>query len=265
MMIIASGNGFGQPPVFVMTGQLYSTPRHGFPDRIMGKVFEVKTSCFWVKTEDGKVVADRKINASERGSLQIGQDFLEQFNSSGTISRFESINDNGGVTNYWIVESEGKVISKALNYNMNNAVIRSCDYSYSGGNLTEVRMFNGVQGSLINKIVYDYYPDGNRSKFQILNNKDVVVGYTEFTYNKNGVLEQSKVYSGNGIMISIFENKFNDNGERISSHMQNFANGLVQDYTYTHEYDKNGNWIKIVFYKDNEPYYLRIREIRYYD
>jgi len=143
--------------------------------------------------------------------------------------------------------------------------MRNCDFSYTDGNLTEVRMFNGVDGPLVARVIYDYLTDGSRPKFQIFNSRNMASGYTEFGYNKNGILEQSKVFSANGTQIFIFENKFNKKGERISSHMQNFANGLLQDYTYKHEYDKNGNWIKIIFYKDNGPNYLRIRDIKYFD
>jgi len=52
--IAISGYAFRKTSNYAVTGQLYGTPRHGFPDRMNGKVYEVRYRAFWPKEEKAK-------------------------------------------------------------------------------------------------------------------------------------------------------------------------------------------------------------------
>jgi len=255
----------GQETNYVITGQLYGTPRHGYPDRMNGKVYEVKYLAFWPKEENGQIVKGNRITGAERGNISLSQDFVEQYNQSGTIIRFESMNDFDEVTSYWKVEAEGKTIIKAENFNRTHLITGYNIYTYNEGNLREVKMSRNVNGPVLMRIVYEYDSLGNRIRFQTYNGLNIPGSYTEFTYNKTGMLNGFKSYSADGKMISTFEYKYNEKGEIISSHSENFLKGTTGDFILMHEYDKMGNWIKAVSFKDGKPFYVREREIKYYE
>jgi hypothetical protein len=66
-------------------------------------------------------------------------------------------------------------------------------------------------------------------------------------------------------MTNLSDYKKNDKGERISEHHENFVNGDVRDEELKYEYDKKGNWVKRIYYRDNKPNRFAEREIKYYD
>lgn len=260
-----SAYGLRKPYYYIVTGQLYGTPRHNYPDRINGKVFEVKYQAVWPREEKGKIVPGNTITGAERGALSLAQDFMEQYNTSGTITRFESINDEGQVTSYWKVETEGKIILKAENFNMNHVRTSYTVNSYTGNNLTEVKIFRDENSPVTMRIAYEYDLKGNRTRFQTFAANFFPGSYTEFSYNEDGNMEQSKVYAMTGNLMSEFNYVFDKKGKKISSHSQNFTKNTVADQTLVHEYDKQGNWIKEFIYKDDKPFYIRVREIKYYE
>ena len=95
---------------YVLTGQLAYAGRHNFPEKINGKVQEMRMNNFWAKEENGKVI---------RGDAYTNPGTIEKYNSFGTILSSVPLDAKGGTRpNAWFVEveAEGKMIKKALYY-----------------------------------------------------------------------------------------------------------------------------------------------------
>jgi hypothetical protein len=164
-----------------------------------------------------------------------------------------------------MVEAEGKIINKAIYY-LRDTLIGYSKNTYTGNNLTEVKFFDSKNDTLFMSVVYNYDQDGNRIKFQTFNYKNEPGGYREFSYTAEGFLEHVRAYSETGEMTQLYDYTYNDQGDRIAElNNENIAKEVTIDYTYKYEYDKKGNWVKCVFYIDNQPYMLREREIKYYN
>jgi hypothetical protein len=99
----------------------------------------------------------------------------------------------------------------------------------------------------------------------MLSYKNEPLQYTDYSFSPEGFLEQRKIYSAPEKMTDLFVFKNNDKGERISEHHENFVNGDIIDEELKYEYDKKGNWVLRVHYRDNIPYRLFERDIKYYD
>jgi len=262
--MVISTYGFQNADNYVLVGQLYLTNSHASNERIKGPVQELKQNNFWAKEENGKIVRGNIITPEDRKTTPFGYGFLEQYNPSGTIKRCESFNEKNEVTDYCIVEAEGKKIFKA-EYFYRDTVRFYTQNTYSGNNLIRAKLFNNQNDTLLMSVEYEYDKNDNCTKFQRFNYKNTPGTYSEYSYTNKGVLEHSKNYSADGKMTALWDYTINDKGELIAQHQENFVNGVIIDYTFKYEYDKKGNWIKMVFYKDNKPFILREREIKYYD
>lgn len=242
---------------YVLTGQLWGSGRHNFPEKIKGKVQEMRVENFWAKEENGKIT---------KGDEHTNKGAIEKYNSSGTILSAVYIDGKGIKSpNLWSIEAEaeGKMINKAKYY-LRDTLIAYTQNIYSGNNLTEVKFLNPENDTLMGKVLYNYDQNGNRIKWQLFSNKDKPLQYIEFIYSPGGFLEHMKQYSDSGKMTLLYDYKNNDKGEKINEHYENFVNGTISENELRYEYDKKGNWIKRVIYKDNKPSWLSERELKYY-
>lgn len=242
---------------YVITGQLWGTGRHDFPEKIKGKVQEMRMDNFWAKEESGKIV---------RGDAYTNLGVIEKYNPSGTILSAVYLDSLGGTNpNLWSVqvEADGKIINKAMYYTRDTLRAYSKN-TYAGNNLTEAKFFDPDNDTLLASVVYTYDQNGNRIKGQMFSSKNEPLQYVEFIYSAEGFQEHMKRYSAQGKMTVLYD-YINDNGNKVSEHIENFINKTVTDNELKYEYDKKGNWIKRVYYRDNKPIWFTEREIRYYE
>jgi hypothetical protein len=226
------------------------------PEKVMGKVKEIKTFHFGAKEENGMVV---------KGNFTQG--FRDQYNSSGTILSFVTLDSIGGINpkgRSVQVEAEGKIIKKAI-YFWNDTLRFYTNNTYTGDYLTEVKFFDSKNDTLVGIVKYNYDQNGNLIKCQTFNNKNVSGFALEFSYNSDGIRKGSKQYSASGEMTNVFEYLFNDRGKIIGNHREDVVNGVTQEFEHREEYDKKGNWVKRVQYEDKKPVIIIEREIKYYD
>ena len=262
--IAISKTDFQNPDNYILVGQLYSTQPFGFPEKIIGKVQSLKEVNYWAEEKNGKVVRRNVITTEDRKTTPMRMNFMEEYNSSGTVTKSVTLNENDEEIAYCNVEAEGKIIKKVMYYN-NSILGLYTKNTYSGRNLTESKFFNANNDVFVRRIVYDYDQNGNRIKVQAFNNINTPGGYSESAYNEDGLLEHVKSYTATGTMIELWDYTYNNKGEKLTHHQENLITRVKINYTFKYEYDKMGNWIKFIYYKDNKPFILREREIKYFN
>ena len=248
---------------YVLTGQLYYVGNDYAPEKINGKVQEIRINNFRAIEENGKVV---------RGDIYSNPGHVEKYNSSGTILSYDALYAEGSRRWSVEVEAEGKIINKALYY-INDTLLVYTKNTYTGNNLTEVKLFLGdtlwrsvvnVSDTLWRSVVYDYDQNGNRIKWQVFNHKNELYNYVDFVYNSEGFLEHWKRYDPKGEVTRLEDFILNDKGDKISSHYM--INGRMTDWEINkYEYDNKENWIRRVYYRDNKPIWISEREIKYFE
>ena len=258
---------------YVLSGQLVGSGRIIVQEKIKGKVQEITQSTFWAREENGKVVRGNVNPLEDKKSEQIMSGpsrSRTQFNSSGTIIKREIFNAGGEISSYIIVEAEGKIINKEMYYRGDTLWAYSKN-TYTGNNLTEVKYFHSKTDTLYGSFVINYDQEGNRTKVQVFNYKNEPWLSYEFsnTYRSDGFTYHNKNYSATGEMTYQDDYIYNKQGYRIGEHWdRKIVNGVIgekRDLIIKYENDKKGNWVKRVFYTENQPYSIWEREIKYYD
>lgn len=94
-----------------------------------------------------------------------------------------------------------------------------------------------------------------------------VLSYSEFSYkavDHFGNIEKGKRernYSWNRDL----QRKYDEKGNKIESNEYNSDGSLYSKWTYKYEFDKQGNWIKRIDFKDEIPEFILEREYEYYN
>ena len=73
------------------------------------------------------------------------------------------------------------------------------------------------------------------------------------------------MYNSDGSLRSKDTYKYDEKGNKIEENMYNSDGSLRSKYTYKYEFDKQGNWIKKIEFKDGIPEYILERQYEYYD
>lgn len=172
------------------------------------------------------------------------------------------------------------VISNHTKYHYKNAQLASKTnndgykalYKYNNnGELYEVEEINGVTkyittyvnhkpksrikyGDEDTRLEYDYKKDGDTDILLVTCYENGTQKYTEQTFFKNG--RKIKYIDADS---EIFEYFYNDNGE-----LQNTKSSNGDEVKYTYEYDKKGNWIKQINFRNGLPDEITERAITYY-
>jgi hypothetical protein len=249
---------------FTIIGQLYNTWSHGSQEKMKGKVRELKQTHFWAAEENGKVVKGKPVTAEDRKTTPLGRDFVEQYNESGTTTRYTSFSDDGKPAMDVKADVDGKIF-KGAQYFLNDTIWGYAKYKYDGDKLIEADGFNPHNDSLMSSIKYTYDANGYISKIQAFDSKGQSIGYVERTRNTEGLEVVVSNFDGNGKETSQLDYTYNSKGEKINHHQQIFTSGKTIDYTHKYVYDKMGNATAIIVYKDGKPFIYRAREIKYYE
>ena len=94
-----------------------------------------------------------------------------------------------------------------------------------------------------------------------------VLSYSEFSYkavDRFGNIEKGK-RERNNIWDSDLQRKYDEKGNNIEVNWYNSDGSLASKWTYKYEFDKQGNWIKRIDFKDEIPEFILEREYEYYN
>jgi hypothetical protein len=248
---------------FVLVGQLYGTQTFGFFDKLKGQVMEVRQTNWLARKENGKFVKVRKLTTEDRILYPSGKDYFEEYNTSGTLLKDGVMDENGQLVEYWDVDADsGRILSAA--YYTNDILRANIMTKYNGSNLEEIIYVYPGTDMMMKRVIISYDGNGNRTKYQFYNNSNQLLSTNEYLYDEKGNLKLFNVYSGTGEQTAFYSYTYNDKGFKLTQHQETFSDGDVRDYRFEYEFDETGNYIKIIYIKDNKPVIYREREIKYY-
>lgn len=210
-----------------------------------------------------------KISGKVTYSYNLDGNISEIFNydSDGKLwsKRTQKYSSNGEIIESCFYDGQGKFVQVNDSFYFDNGNILSrTSYSYTNGQLLEENYFNYRYGEIDSYERIDYkYLDGNLYEtIRTTNNKATI---TKF-YPNNKIKEQTNYYNGN--KIGYF--KFDELGNHLESVEYIFNGELSSKRSFLYEYDSNGNWIKLTFFKysnndDIPKIFIVERNIVYYD
>jgi hypothetical protein len=265
VILISGAADSQQKNDYVLLGQLYGTGQFGFPEKIEGKVKEFRQLNFFPGEENGKVVKERVLTTADRVTAPSGRDYFEEFDSYGTLIKSGTLDETGKLIEYWDVDSDSGKIKGAF-YFTNDILTNEIKIKYNGDNLSEITYLNPNSHNLVRRVSIEYDANGNRTRYHYYNSRGQLTLNTEFIYNEKNLLEDVRSYSIiTGKMTIMFKYGYNKKGEKITQHQENFTDGDIRDYRFEYKYDKKGNYVKMIFIKDDKPTIYRERQITYFD
>ncbi len=253
---------------FVYLGQMRGTTGFNAQEKIKGHVKEFKQTFFWAQEVNGKIEKGERITKEDTKIISLHEwllgSLIEEYSPSGIVLRSTLFNEYGENYQDYIVDADGKIINKVL-YKIYDTVRVYGKCKYEGENPVLFTAYDAITDSTLMSIEYAYDQNGNITKTQTLNNRNEPTDYTLWNRDAKGNLVKVQYFTIDGKLIAQFDYAYNNKGERISQHQQNFSTGVVIDYTFTYEYDKIGNYTTIIYHKDGKPFIYCAREIKYYD
>ena len=153
----------------------------------------------------------------------------------------------------------------------------------------EIECKRYLKKDLFKKVFYSYDKNGNRIITKEFDKNGKSLRHDVLLYNDHADLIESIEYYPNGSILRKYIYKYNkegyltdwiwtdSSGKEVLSYkytLDAFGNragwiiikeGKYKDRedNYTYEYDKNGNWIKQIVYKDKKPSKVNLRQITY--
>ncbi|MFJ1492301.1 hypothetical protein [Capnocytophaga canis] len=193
------------------------------------------------------------------------------YNELGNLRELSTYNADGGLIEKRICKYDTKKNNIETNvYNSDGVLKTKLTYKYDDkGNTIEINSYNS-EGGLEIKYTYKYDEKGNtieKNEYYPPNSERA-----KFTISTSIALSQMSVEDDKEEKVSNFDGsveyrttyKYDENGEIIEKKNYRSQSNL-EKRTYTYEYDKYGNWVKRITYKNDKPKFIAEREIEYYE
>lgn len=160
-------------------------------------------------------------------------------------------NADGNRAEYITYSPEGTVLSRSV-YNYNDS-----------GRLTDVKRYRG-DGGLNVTTVYEYDKAGNEVGESNTDASGTLFMTSKSKYDLNGNRIVYDRYDGTGHLFLKSNVRFDKNGNPLEEREYDSHSSLQFTTTYEYDdYDKSGNWLQKVMYKNKKPRSLYEREIEY--
>ena len=133
------------------------------------------------------------------------------------------------------------------------------------GNKDVLNIYSHIDRQVIAKYVYQYDENGNMTEMNIRSKYGSLKNKFFYKYDENGNMTEENRYDSDGIKYGKDTYKYDEKGNKIEENMYNSDGSLRSKNTYKYEFDKQGNWIKKIEFKDGIPEYILERQYEYYD
>jgi hypothetical protein len=235
------------------------------PNKLNGKVKELKELNFWAVEKDGKLTKGELMSSKDLDSVSSTKNLKAYFNEAGMITKYEVLDrENILQTRLFMVENgkysrfEFKIGDSATYY----GIPKYDDLGY----LIEATVYRPVVDTVVNKQVMIHDGKGNYTKYENFNSKDIRTAYQNVALDEKGnVLEVSFYDRFDSLRFSI-KNIYGekDNIIRQETNIEKPKSMVTWDYKDL-KLDDHGNWTEEQALIDNGKYKIIIeRTFVYY-
>ena len=171
------------------------------------------------------------------------------------VALFAQSCSNEKVENGWTIENlQGKVLSYS-------------EFSYKAvdrfGNIEKGKRERN--DSWDRDLQRKYDEKGNNIENNWYNSDGSLDSKWTYKYDEKGNNIEENRYNSDGSLYSKWTYKYDEKGNNIESNRYKSDGSLDSKWTYKYEFDKQGNWIKRIDFKDEIPEFILEREYEYYN
>jgi YD repeat-containing protein len=163
--------------------------------------------------------------------------------------------------NVYEYDAQNRKVAES-NFNKDGKLQYKTTLAYKGDKVTDLKTINSKgEVSYMEKSSYD--GKGNLVNQTIFDKSDNSQMTDTYVYDKAGNMIQSTLSKNNKLMTKgVYKY---DNHANLTSSITSNGDGVERENrSYAYEYDKKGNWIKKIYYKDNTPTVITHRTISYF-
>lgn len=241
----------------------YLTSNFNTPYFINGKLKEYTQVSYYAELKNGIVVKGEQIKNSKAFNNPSTRHATFYFDKKGSMGKTIFYDDEGNPSTFAYYNYEDGRLSKVL-FKLGEIITDYHDMIYEGDKIKEIVIHNS-DDYIIGRYVYEYNDDGFITKETYLNNSGKQNFSREFERMKNGNWKIQSYKNSLDKFVRQSENNYDENNNLISTDIK-ILNGQSVNINgkKMFEYDRNGNWTKLIRYRDEIPFNITERSYVYY-
>jgi hypothetical protein len=193
--------------------------------------------------EKGNVI-EQSLNNPD-GSLKSKLAWALKYDGEGREIEKSYYNADGKLTSKGMsTYAGGEMKTQLTYYNPDGSINHHQIYVYDGNGNKIEESHSNPDNSPRARILYKYDDKGRQTEALYLKPDGTVSQKSVFTYDGHGNRTGFTAFDGAGIIKIRHEYKYDSKNSLIELLNQGDGNGPVIKYTYSYEFDPNGNWVK---------------------
>ncbi len=252
-------------PLFLMLSSCtkQNNKKNGWDElNLKRKVKSVTEVPYEAKEKNGKIIKGKRT-----GGFWDNCKYL--FDSKGNKIEEYSYNLNGSLYDKTTFQynTNGNII-KANIYNSDTILYRKTIYKYDANGKLIEELCGTSFGTLEGKVNYKYDYRGSMIEFNFKSLDGRLKSKATYKYNANGDVIKFCIFNSDG-SNSKTSYKYDANGNKIEENCTSDGRKKIDKYKYReiykYEYDKKGNWIRKITYRNNVLEKITERTIEYFE
>ena len=231
-----------------------------------GKLKSVKEENFWAVEKDGQIEKGRLVTDKDRedSSAWTG-DFEAFYNEDGIVIRVDYFNDARSIEDFWVTTIENNKITRADWTEKDTAQLYSKISYDDQGNIKESKRYRTINDTLLNTYTYKTDENGNIIETVAQNHLGEMTYKYILQINQEGLVTEQKDLVKGDSLTYLRRNTYNDKGFIITDDIYDGEENLTDSYRleYT-DYNDNGSWLKVIYYRKDKPFIITERTYTYY-
>jgi len=261
--VLVSFSGCKEQKLPERTHMYFFTPYNEYHN---GKLKSVKEENFWVVEKDGQIEKGRLVTDKDRedSSAWTG-DFEAFYNEDGIVIRVDYFNDARSIEDFWVTTIENNKITRADWTEKDTAQLYSKISYDDQGNIKESKRYRTINDTLLNTYTYKTDENGNIIETVAQNHLGEMTYKYILQINQEGLVTEQKDLVKGDSLTYLRRNTYNDKGFIITDDIYDGEENLTDSYRleYT-DYNDNGSWLKVIYYRKDKPFIITERTYTYY-
>jgi len=182
------------------------------PEVLNGKIKELRETNYWAAEKDGKITKGNPATWKDLDSAGSIQNFVAYFDTTGTLTKFDRLDENNVIRYSRIVTIEnGKYVRyefklKDSTYQYLIPEYDSQEYFVGG------KVYRPIVDTLISSFIITNDDKGNWTRVEYFNFKNQKGNYEVFALNELGKVIETKFFNKDDTLKQTFVNTYNDKG-----------------------------------------------------
>ena len=241
------------------------TPYYFVPEKLMGHVQTVIEKNYWAIPDGESYKKGNPLTKTDRDSLGgWTDDFEATFDNDGNLLTCQNMDENGKAFRVYKVFKADDGTLKGENLMTDTLNYWDRFKLDKDGKRIGYDRFAPKADTISLTFNIRTNPAGDTLEYQSVNAKGEAQYKFLVLFDKEGQFLRSESFDRKGVLQFVNEVKYNDKGKISEGTGYDKDKKLVYSGTYIYEYDKKGNWVKVIGKTNKNQVVLAERTIKYF-